>query len=234
MPFEGEQKLISRGMTLAPANKDPALQLSIDAIVPAGISLGHRLICSGDEHGLLSEESAAFAKSILKRRQASGAARTVARELLERLGCAQKALPKSISGAPIWPDGFIGSLAHDSRVAIATVGKRCDVRALGIDIEPAELLPHDLLDIVATPREREKIADDPCGGRLLFAAKEAVYKAVNPIDHTFLGHHDIEIDLINRKAMVCNGRVVDLRFCVSTHIVVIAFLLAAPLFLPRD
>jgi len=222
--------LTSCSITVAAANKDSTLQLSIASIVPAGISVDHRLICSGDEHGLLSEESAAFANSVLKRRQASGAARTVARELLERLGCEATALPKSISGAPIWPDGFIGSLAHDFRVAIATVGRRCDVRALGIDIEPAELLPHDLLDIVATPREREKIEDDPCGGRLLFAAKEAVYKAVNPIDHTFLGHHDIEIDLVNRQATVCNGRIVDLRFCVSTHIVVIAFLLAVPHF----
>src|SRR5215510_10019530 len=233
MAFEGKRKLTSGGMTVAAANKDSTLELSIASIVPAGISVDHRLICPGDEYGLLSEEFAAFANSVLKRRQASGAVRTVARELLERLGCAEKALPKSISGSPIWPNGFIGSLAHDSRVAIATVGKRCNVRALGIDVEPAELLPHDLLDIVATPREREKIEDDPCAGRLLFAAKEAVYKAVNPIDHTFLGHQDIEIDLVYRKAMVCNGRIVDLRFCVSTHIVVIAFLLAAP-HLPRD
>src|SRR5262245_44285143 len=113
--------LTSSGVTVTAAKKDSILQLSIDAITPAGIIVDHRLICSGDERGLLPEESEAFAKSVIKRRQASGAARTVARELLERFGCSEKALPKSISGAPIWPYSFIGSLAHDFRVAIATV-----------------------------------------------------------------------------------------------------------------
>jgi 4'-phosphopantetheinyl transferase EntD len=85
-------------------------------------------------------------------------------------------------------------------------------------------LPPDLLDVVATPQERLKIADDPFHGRLLFAAKEAVYKAVHPLDQTFLDHHDVEIDLAERKAFVRNGRVVDIRFSVSTHLVVLAFL----------
>lgn len=200
------------------------LQLSIDDLAVPGIIVGHRLISDGDECALLPAEADAFASSIIKRRRASGAARIVARELLTQLGCSYlTALPKSTSGALIWPQGIVGSLAHDSRFAIAALGRRHDVAALGIDIEPAEELPFEL-DLIATPGERLRIS--PCRhiGRLLFTAKEAVYKAVHPLDNVFLEHRDIEIDFDARKATVRGGRVLDLRFHISTSLVTIAFI----------
>jgi len=203
---------------------DSSLQSAIDALSLPGVMIGHRLISVGDEHALMPEEAHAFASSVVKVRRASGAARIVARQLLARLGYAQCAVPKAPSGAPIWPAGVIGSLAHDSRVAVAAVGMRRDVGALGIDVEPAELLPVELLDVVATPQERLKIGDDPYHGRLLFAANEAVYKAVYPLDQIFLDHHDVEVSFADRKAVVRNGRIVELRFCVSAHLIVLAFL----------
>jgi 4'-phosphopantetheinyl transferase EntD len=203
---------------------DSSFQSAIDALAFPGIMIGHRLISPGDEHALSPEEAPAFASSVTKVRRASGAARIVARQLLTRLGHPECALPRSPSGAPIWPAGVIGSLAHDSRVAVAAVGMGRDVGAIGIDVEPAEFLPSELLDLVATPRERLKMGDDPYHGRLLFVAKEAVYKAVYPLDQMFLDHHDVQIDFADRKAIVRNGRVVELRFCISTHLVALAFL----------
>lgn len=203
---------------------DRSLQAAIQSLDFPGVTIGHRLISPGDEDALLPEEVRAFAGSVVKVKRASGAARIVARQLLTQLGYPASALPKSASGAPVWPAGVTGSLAHDSRVAIAAVGLSRDVGALGIDVEPAELLPSELLDLVATPRERLRMADDPYHGRLLFVAKEAVYKAVYPLDQTFLEHHDVEINLADRKAIVRNGRVVELRFCLAAHVVALAFL----------
>lgn len=203
---------------------DSSLHAAIDALSLPGITIGHRLISLGDEHALMPEEVGAFASSVVKVRRASGAARIVARQLLAQRGYAECALPKAPSGAPIWPAGVVGSLAHDSRVAVAAVGMRADFSALGIDIEPAEILPSELLDLVATPQERARIGEDPYRGRLLFAAKEAVYKAVYPLDQTFLDHHDVQVDLASRRAIVRNGRVVELRFCIATHLVALAFL----------
>jgi 4'-phosphopantetheinyl transferase EntD len=197
---------------------------SIDHLVAPGVVVGKRLISDGDERALLPEEADAFASSVVKRRRASGAARIVARELLGQLGCSNTtALPKAASGAPIWPDGIVGSLAHDSQFAIAAVGRRHDVAALGIDIEPAESLPFEL-DLIATPRELLKISSYRYIGRLLFTAKEAVYKAVHPLDNIFLEHHDVEIDFDARKATVLGRRVLDLRFCISTSLVTMAFI----------
>ena len=224
-------------MTVAPLNwpeqkalhksgapRDTALESSIKAIGVPGIMVDYRHISLGDELALMPVEATTFAKSVLKVRRASGAARIVARGLLKQLGLAETAIPKTSVGAPIWPKEVIGSLAHDFRLAIAAVGLRRDFSAVGIDVEPAELLPPDLLDIVVTFRERQIIDLDPYRGRLFFAAKEAVYKAVYPLDHVFLDHHDVEIDFATQTATVRNDRVVNLRFCISTHLVVLAFL----------
>jgi 4'-phosphopantetheinyl transferase EntD len=203
---------------------DPSLDRALAAISLPGVLLGHRLITPGDEHGLTPNEATAFASSVIKVQRASGAARKVARQLLAQLGLPEGELLKGPSGAPIWPPEIVGSLAHDARAAIAAVGKRRDYRALGIDIEPAEALPDDLLEMVTTPQERMNLAHDPYRGRLLFVAKEAVYKAVHPLDGIFLEHHDVQVDLAKGVATVRNGRVVQLRFCLSTHLVALAFI----------
>jgi 4'-phosphopantetheinyl transferase EntD len=206
---------------------DETLQLCLRTLAPTGILIDHRLIAVGDEHAILPEEAAAFEGSVVSVRRASGAARMVARALLARIGSAENVLLKSRTGAPIWPKGIVGSLAHDSHVAIAAVSTVDQVSALGIDIEPAETLPGDLLPLIATPHERDQIEFDPYRGRLLFTAKEAVYKALHPIDNVFLEHHDVEVDFVSRKATVRNAQIVELRFCVSTHLVALAFLPAS-------
>jgi len=203
---------------------DPSLQSAITALSVPGVMIDYRLIMPGDEHALMPEEAQSFDASVVKVRRASGAVRIVARRLLARLGYSECALPKARSGAPIWPVGVVGSLSHDSRVAVAAVGRRSDVSALGIDVEPAQSLPPELLELVATPLERSRIGHDPYQGRLLFVAKEAVYKAVYPLDQTFLDHHDVEVDLADCRAVVRNGRVVDLRFCICAHLLALAFL----------
>jgi 4'-phosphopantetheinyl transferase EntD len=202
----------------------PPLQRAIEAIAVPGIVVDHRLIADGDELALLPEEMAAFAASVIKVRRASGAARIVARELLSRFGHAPRAIPKSTAGMPVWPQGIVGSLAHESKVAVAAMATQREFLSIGVDIEPAEPLDPDLLHIIATARERERIQDDPCRGRVLFAVKEAIYKAVYPLDRTFLDHHDVEVSLAAGTAALRNGRSVSFRYCVATHIVALAFI----------
>jgi 4'-phosphopantetheinyl transferase EntD len=203
---------------------DQDLGRSLRTFAPPGIIVGHRAITLGDEHALLPEEASAFERSVVSVRRASGAARIVARALLRQLGHETTALPKSLGGAPIWPKGVLGSLAHDSGVAVAAVSTSQELAGIGIDIEPAEILPADLLELVTTPRERARIESDPYRGRLFFVAKEAAYKAVYPLDRRLLDHHDVEVDLAARQATVCNSRIVKLRFCMSSHLVALAFL----------
>jgi 4'-phosphopantetheinyl transferase EntD len=201
---------------------EPSLQRALDSLSSSGILIGHRLISPGDEFSLLDEEAHSIASRSGAVRRSSGAARIVGRQLLAQLGYPNCAVPKGPSGAPLWPAGVTGSFAHDDRVAVAVIGKCRDVAALGIDVESTELLPPELLELVATPQEQQKISDDPYRGRLLFAAKEAVYKAIYPLDQEFLDFHDVQVDLAGCNAVVHNGRVIELRFCISSYLVVVA------------
>jgi 4'-phosphopantetheinyl transferase EntD len=205
---------------------------AIDAIVVPGILIDHRRIADGDELALLPEELTALGKSVIKVQRASGAARIVARKLMPRFGQTPCAIPKSTAGMPVWPDGIVGSLAHESvgasahvsKFAVAAMAARHDFQSIGIDIEPGEPLDPKLLRMVATASELERIADDPCQGRLLFSVKEAIYKAVYPLDRVFLDHHDVEVSLAAGAATVRNGRTLRFRYCVGTHIVALAFI----------
>jgi 4'-phosphopantetheinyl transferase EntD len=194
---------------------------SIEELRLAGILCRNRVITCTDDLALAPGQANRI--GTLKQRRASGAARIVARELLANFGQAHAPLPRSPSGAPVWPDGIVGSMAHDPWIATAAVARCRDVAVLGVDIELSVQLDSDLAEIVLTESERKRIADDPFRGMLFFVAKEAVYKAVHPTDHEFLEHHDVEIDLKHCKAITRNGRTLDLRFAISSHVVAVAF-----------
>jgi len=201
---------------------DPSLKRAIDALCVPSLLIGHRMISQGDELSLLPEEMASLSFSGIERCRGSGAARRVARELMASMGLADLPIPRSTFGAPIWPAGVVGSMAHDNRIAVAAVGLRRNLDAVGIDIEPVELLSQDMLELIATPRERRTIADNLLGTKLLFAIKEAVYKAAYPLDNEFLDFHDIEVDLVGRLATTRSGRTFTLHWYILYHVLVVA------------
>jgi 4'-phosphopantetheinyl transferase EntD len=204
---------------------DATIEASIasELAVP-GILIEHRLIRNGDEQKLLSQELICLQDSSLEVRRASGAARIVARELMARLGKAACAIPKAASGFPIWPKELVGSIAHDREIAIVALAKANEIVSLGVDIEPPDAMHIELSEMVATNAERRQIGFNPLLTGLLFTAKEAVYKAVYPLDMIFLNFLDIEIDLTARRAIVRNGRILELRFCNSPRLVTVAYL----------
>jgi len=156
-------------------------------------------------------------------RRASGAARWVAHRLLADTGISDLAIPRAPSGAPLWPNGIVGSLAHDDDMAVAAVAPVGGIVSLGIDVEPAEPLPDDIFAIVITGADRTGAADPRLAGRILFAAKEAVYKAAYPLDREVLGYEDIAVDLDAGRATTKTGREVSLAYCIAPRVVVLAF-----------
>ncbi len=205
-------------------SRDPALTDALARAAPPGLLIDHRIILPGDEDALLDEERRSIRSHVVERRRASGAARIVARHLLVRAGRDAGALPTGEAGGPIWPPGITGSLAHDERIAVAAIGPTRDFAAIGIDVEPADALPEEMLATVATPTERRHASRDGFGGRLLFAAKEATYKAVQPLDGVFLEFEHIEVDPSFTLARTATGHAVTLRASRSTHLVVVAWL----------
>lgn len=188
-----------------------------------GIHTGWRRIAEGDEDALLPSESAFFQNAVVRVRRQSGAARLVARALLQRTGRVPAAIPKSETGAPFWPEGVVGSLAHDATFAVAAVATARGFASLGIDIEPDLPLPDDLTPLIATPDEQRRYDQAILQSRLLFAAKEAVYKAVHPLDGIFLDFQDVEVDLFGQVAEVRYGRRVAVRVARAGHVVALAW-----------
>jgi len=60
--------------------------------------------------------------------------------------------------------------------------------------------------------------------RLLFCAKEAVYKAVFPLDHVMLNYEDICVDLVKGRAETKTGRSVQLIAALNSRVWVLAYL----------
>ncbi|MBV8441531.1 MAG: 4'-phosphopantetheinyl transferase superfamily protein, partial [Hyphomicrobiales bacterium] len=191
------------------------------ALAPLGVLVGARRIRPGDEAAFADPDLGRPAN--LARRRASGAARIVARDHLGELGAdAAAPLPRSPSGAPAWPAGIIGSLAHDDVFAVAAVARRGLLAGIGVDVEPAEPLPADLVDLVLNAAERQATMGEEVKQRLVFVAKEAVYKAIHPLDATPLEYADIEIGLGEGRAKLCDGRRLQLVTLAGERLVAVA------------
>ncbi|TGS48534.1 MULTISPECIES: 4'-phosphopantetheinyl transferase superfamily protein [unclassified Mesorhizobium] len=200
-----------------------ALARAMAAMAPAGVRTGCRIIREGDETHLLSAEAGSIPARQPAMRRASGAARWIAHRLLADAGFDGFALLRTPSGAPAWPQGITGSLAHDDDMAVAAVAPVAAIGSLGIDVEPALPLPDEISALVAMPADRIGAADRQLAGRILFAAKEAVYKAAYPLDREVLGYEDIAVDLETGHATTRTGRKARLTYCVAPRVAVLAF-----------
>lgn len=148
---------------------------------------------------LLPEEEAALGRVVEKRRREFSVGRACAKRALSALGAPVAPLLRGPYREPVWPDGVVGSITHCVGYCAAAVAFRQHVVSLGIDAEPAAALPEDILGLVASPDERAWV--EAQGGavwdRLLFSAKESVFKAWFPLTGRWLGFEDahLEFDL---------------------------------------
>jgi 4'-phosphopantetheinyl transferase EntD len=194
----------------------------IELLLPPGVEAVEAF---GDApERLFPEEEAAIARAVDKRRREFTTARACARAGLTRLGLPPSPIVPGERGAPSWPHGVVGSLTHCAGYRAAAVALSRDAAAIGIDAEPHEPLPDGVLTVCSLPGERERLdglaaAVDVCWDRLLFSAKEAVYKAWYPLTGRSLDftQADLEFDaaagtftarlLVNRP--IVGGRRLD-------------------------
>lgn len=211
------------GATADVSRQHAALSRALQRLAVGGVCVGHCRIEPHHEMALLPCEAAAFGAAVPLVRRRSGAARQLARRLMagHGVGC-DVAIPRGVGGAPKWPAGVVGSLAHDDDFAVAAIASSDNVRGLGIDIEPAEPLPVGLDARVARPDELRSVGDDVLAGRVLFVAKEAVFKATFPCDGVFLDFADIEIDLAAKSATTATGHVLRVDVVVAGRVVALA------------
>lgn len=150
---------------------------------------------------LFPAEARAIARATAKRRDEFSAVRACAREALATLGLPVGPLVPGSGGAPGWPDDVVGSMTHCAGFRAAAIARRAEFDALGIDAEPNRPLSAAALEAVATPDEvamlRLQQANNPSVAldRVLFCAKEAVYKAWFPLHARYAAAQDIVVQL---------------------------------------
>lgn len=171
----------------------------------------HAGIGAGDPRQMVplwDEEAAAVARAIPKRRAEFAAGRSAARAAMAEIGIAPVAIPQGRDRAPIWPSGLAGSIAHCDTCCIAAVALHGHHAALGVDIEPATPLASDLIEVICTPAERAWLVDqsDPgLAAKVIFSAKEAVYKAQYPLTGKVIGFDAVTLDFDDDRFGVIAG-----------------------------
>ncbi|MBM9507590.1 4'-phosphopantetheinyl transferase family protein [Actinacidiphila acididurans] len=173
----------------------------IEHLVPAEVRSRAAYGTELDDAPLFPEEAVHVAKAVAKRRAEYAAGRACARAALAALGTEPGPILRDPQrGAPQWPAGVVGSITHCDGYRAAAVARATDILTLGIDAEPHGPLPEGVLDLVlSTPAERAALDDLTAvapalhWGRLLFSAKETVYKAWYPYHRRMLGFKEAEL-----------------------------------------
>ena len=146
-------------------------------------------------------EEALAARCVEARRREFTTGRACARLALARLGHGVSPVGRGERGEPQWPDGTVGSITHCADYRAAAVARAVDLAAIGIDAEPDEPLPEDIVEYIVCAAERRHLADlnrsarGPCWDRLVFSAKESVYKAWFPLARRWLGFEDAAVTI---------------------------------------
>jgi 4'-phosphopantetheinyl transferase EntD len=146
---------------------------------------------------LFPQELEALGQAVEKRRREFITARACARKALERLGLPPAPIATGERGEPLWPRGLLGSITHCAGYRACAVARAQDgFVGLGIDAEPNEPLPNGVLGEIARAEELPRLVElaraEPAvhWDRLLFSAKEAVYKVWFPTARCWLGFED--------------------------------------------
>ncbi len=168
----------------------------IEELVPATVAT---VVTRADlDTELFAEEARALGSAEPARRREFETGRACARRALASLGLPAAPVAGGERGEPLWPAGVVGSITHCSGLRACAVARASDVRAIGIDAEPHAPLPPGVLDAVCAPGERRALAAHGagvCWDRVLFSAKEAVFKAWYPLTGRLLGFEDVDVRL---------------------------------------
>jgi 4'-phosphopantetheinyl transferase EntD len=171
----------------------------IQRLVPA--SACAEMFSDAPESTMFSIEAAAVEGAVAERRREFGTVRYCARKALLEIGVPAVPVLPDVDRAPRWPVGVVGSMTHCAGYRAAVVARSRELCSVGIDAEPHAAVPEAALDLILRDEERARLlalADarpDLHWERILFCAKEAVYKAWFPLTRRWLDFVDVSTTL---------------------------------------
>jgi 4'-phosphopantetheinyl transferase EntD len=172
----------------------------IEKLLPHGVVVVEALEDVPGEPSFPGEEFLVV-NSVESRRREFITARRCAREALAKLGYEPVPISAGRKREPLWPAGLVGSITHTTGFRAAAVASRSFLASIGIDTEQDERLPDGIEKAISVPGEPEMLAELSRAfpathwSRLLFSAKESVYKAWYPLTGRQLGFEDARLSI---------------------------------------
>lgn len=170
----------------------------IESILPVG-AVAVDTFADPPDAVLFPEEVAYVTQAVEKRRREFTTARWCARRAMTELGRPATAILRGARGEPRWPAGLVGSITHCVGYRGAVLAEKDTITTVGIDAEPNEPLANGVLEAVSRPDERSRVhallRDHPAvrWDRLLFSAKESVYKSWFPLTSRWLDFEEADL-----------------------------------------
>lgn len=120
------------------------------------------------------------------RRREIIAGRRMAHHAMSALEVVPAAIMMDYHGAPIWPSGLCGSIAHSPQHIAIALSRTGNIQSLGIDIEDGRDLAGAMAEIasdadIAAMQAAGFAQDQAVAARMVFSAKEALFKCQAPV-----------------------------------------------------
>lgn len=173
---------------------------------PAGVSFAYAVTGEEVQATLSPEEWALLSPSaVAVRRRHFTLGRLAAQRALKKAGVEDFSILKGERGEPIWPSLFVGTITHAGDLAAAAIAPKADYAGIGLDVEElSRQVDMGITSHICLPEELEWIhrGADEVGGiavdenarlKMLFSAKEAVFKAFYPIEEIYLDFVDASL-----------------------------------------
>lgn len=152
----------------------------LSRILAAGL-FGAEIDDAGQPVPLHRLEEGLVAGASDKRRRDFALGRACAHNALAALGHEDAAIGIAEGGAPLWPNGVLGSITHTKGYAAALVAEARNFSGIGLDAERVGGVTEDLWPRLFDASERDHLlaldtVARPVMATLFFSAKEACYK----------------------------------------------------------
>lgn len=167
------------------------------SLFPSRIAVSECVVDAA-QGGLFPGEAASVSGAVEKRRREFIAGRTCARRALAMLGGPLVEIPVGVQRAPLWPAGYVGSIAHAEGRVAAAVGLRAEFDSIGMDLEGRGRVTADLFPMLFVAQELEWLAgrrgtNEDAWPTVLFCAKEAFYKYQYPLTGWFVDFKEVRV-----------------------------------------
>jgi 4'-phosphopantetheinyl transferase EntD len=160
--------------------------------LPPGIRIGWHAVGA-----LLPDprDGAHLGAAVPRRQMTFAAGRAAARMALGR----DVPLPAGADRRPVWPEGTAGSITHTDVLALALTAEARAFRSLAIDAEIAGRVQPHLCETLFHP---EDMAGPTFDATAAFAAKEALFKLLNPLTGVWFGFHAARVAITDGEVLL--------------------------------